>query len=206
MKLFKKTFLSLMISSLSLGYAQAKGAGTVGGLILEEPAGADAAALGEAFTAKTDAISAFSYNPASLGSLKTGQASFMYEKGLADDAYGHFMLGSPSKIGHLGLSVGYYDAGKFNLTEENLKTTEVSAQKDLKIAAGYSNKLGAMNWGFANILSTATMKSTRRRICSRDFATIAKSSGRASRKFASRATFRRRSNSSMPGTPSARPG
>ena len=76
----------------------------MGGLSLLEPTGARAASLGEAFSAMTNDITAFGYNPASLGSLETGQASFMYEKGLAEDSYGHFLIGTPSQKGSgLGL-------------------------------------------------------------------------------------------------------
>ena len=72
----------------------------------------------------------------------------MYEKGLADDAYGHFMVGSPFKTGSWGLSFGYYNGGSFELTDENLDTRNVTAQTDMTASLGYANHIGNMNWGF----------------------------------------------------------
>jgi LysM repeat protein len=148
MKTFKKVMISISLSILGLGQANAKGAGSTGALTLMEPSTARSAALGEAFTAVNNDIGAFHYNPASLNSLESGQASFMYEKGLADDAYGHFLIGAPSKMGSFGLSVGYYNAGKFELTDEDLNIREVNAQTDMTASLGYSSHLGSMNWGF----------------------------------------------------------
>src|SRR4051812_34477585 len=78
-----KSLLIIVLASLAIvPSAHAKGAGTSGGLTLLEPFGARPAALGEAFSAATNDIAAFGYNPASLRSLNTGQASFMYQNGL----------------------------------------------------------------------------------------------------------------------------
>src|SRR5690242_13966416 len=78
MKSFKN-ILSLMVAIIiiTVGKVQAGGTGTSGGLTLLEPSGARPAALGEAFTAATNDIAGFDYNPASLKSLESGQASFM---------------------------------------------------------------------------------------------------------------------------------
>jgi len=124
------------------------GAGTVGGLTLLEPFGARPAALGEAFSAVTNDLSAFGYNPASLKSLERGQASFMYQKGMAEDSYGQFSIGGPLKRSGLGLSVGYYDAGSMDLVEEDGGTSRtVTAQKDLLVSLGYAREMGGITYG-----------------------------------------------------------
>ena len=142
-----KSALSLILTFVFVGTAAAKGAGTVGALSLLEPTGARPAAMGEAFTAAQNDISAFGYNPASLKSLDNGQASFMYQKGIAEDSYGHFAIGAPMRNGSLGLSLGYYNAGNFELTDGNLKTRTVNAQTDMTLGLGYAHKMGNMSFG-----------------------------------------------------------
>src|SRR6185436_12092697 len=71
MKFFKKTLFNIGVSMLTLGQLIAGGAGTSGGPTLTEPFGARPASLGEAFTAVTNDISAFGYNPASLKGLES---------------------------------------------------------------------------------------------------------------------------------------
>src|SRR5687767_928652 len=86
----------LLASLIALtGTLHAKGTGTSGGLTLIESPSARASSMGEAFSAMTNDISAFGYNPASLQSLEHGQASFMYQQGLVEDAFGQFMIGGP---------------------------------------------------------------------------------------------------------------
>ena len=138
------------ITLISVGNIFADGgAGTVGGLSFTEPAGARAASLGEAFTAATNDVTALHYNPSSLGSLQSGQASFMYQKGLADDAYGRFIIGSPSKLGNWGLSLGYYNSGAIALQRTDTGPTEnVTAQKDLTMGLSYAHQLiGSTSFG-----------------------------------------------------------
>src|SRR5437879_3887000 len=109
-------FLSVTMTLFSFGKIQADGgAGTVGGLTLLEPAGARPASMGEAFTAATNDISAMNYNAASLKSLESGQANFTYQKGLADDSYGHFMIGAPIQQGTLRLSLDDHNPGSIQV-------------------------------------------------------------------------------------------
>ena len=148
MKNFKYIVISVFLTLLGAHNVVAGGgAGTAGGLSFLEPPGARPAAMGEAFTAVTNDLSAFGYNPASLQSLQSGQAAFMYQKGMADDAYGHFMIGGPMKSGSLGLAVGYYNAGSMDLTDENLNTRTVNAQTDLTVSLGYARKIGNTSAG-----------------------------------------------------------
>ncbi len=142
-----RCLLSLLVVSAFAGNAAAKGAGTVGALTLLEPSGARPAALGEAFSAAENDIAAFGYNPASLNSLENGQASFMYQKGLAEDSYGHFAIGAPMKNGGFGLSIGYYNGGDFELTDENLNTKTVNAQTDMTVGLGYARQMGNISMG-----------------------------------------------------------
>lgn len=119
---------------------------TEAGLTLLEAAGARSAALGEAFSAVTNDIEAFAYNPASLDSLKNGHASFLYQKGLVDDTYGQLLFGMPGKAGSLGLSVGYYNAGDVDLFD-GVNQRTVNAQTDLTVGLGFARKVGSVSLG-----------------------------------------------------------
>ncbi len=135
--------LKLAILTLFLT-TQVKAAGVTSGDTLLEPMSARASAMGEAFTAVSDDIAAFGYNPASLKTLSSGQISLMYEKGLADDSYGQFMIGSKG----MGLSLGYYDGGSVTLFD-GINEKTVTAKKDLTASLGYSVNLGNMSVGVA---------------------------------------------------------
>lgn len=120
---------------------------TQSALTLLEPPSARAAALGEAFTAGTDDIGVFHYNPASLTTLKSSQASFLYKQGVADDTYGHFSIGTPRTAGGLGLSVGYYNAGTAEVFDGTTQR-KVTAQKDLAVGFGLAHRWGRVSLGW----------------------------------------------------------
>jgi hypothetical protein len=121
---------------------------TEAGLTLLEAPAARPAALGEAFTAAPDDVSAFIYNPATLGMLNRGHASFLFQRGLYDDSYGQFIFGQPLKGFGFGLSVGYYDGGSF-LFSEGKTTRMVNAQRDIALNLGLAKRLGPVNLGVA---------------------------------------------------------
>jgi hypothetical protein len=125
----------LTVAFLAVSYAHASNIGTSGGLTLLEPSGARAAALGTAFSAMENDIGALQYNPASLQSLQQAHASFMYQKGVFEDAYSYFSVGGPVGRGSLGLSVGYYNSGDMRLIDDTGERT-VTAQSDLHVALG----------------------------------------------------------------------
>ncbi len=136
----------LLLQAPTLLYAQK--AGTSTGVTLLEKPGARPVALGEAYSANANDITGFAYNPASLESLKSGQASFFYRTGMADDAYGQFLIGSPIKDGSVGFSVGYFDGGKINLYD-GVTRRSVTVQRDLAVALGYSLYIGNVDFGFS---------------------------------------------------------
>lgn len=147
MKASKVTsFLTLVLTTIGISTLYAGGVGTSGGLTLLEASGARASSLGEAFTGMNNDIAAFGYNPASLSTLSSGQASFLYEKGMAEDSYGQFMIGSPMKKSAMGLSVGYYNGGTIDLYD-NGTSRSVTAQKDLSVALGYSRNFNGLSIG-----------------------------------------------------------
>jgi len=115
---------------------------TAGQTLLQAPSGR-AAALAEAYSAMTDDVAAMNYNPASLNSLQESQASFLYQKGLADDSYGNFMMGTPLSQGTLGFNFGYYNAGTFDYFD-GTKVNALQAKRDLTASLGYA--IGGHRW------------------------------------------------------------
>src|SRR5262249_42958162 len=111
----------------------------------------------------------FGYNPASLKTLKTGQASFLYQKGLVEDSYGHFMIGSPMRNGSLGLSVGYYNGGSIDLYDGVTQRT-VTAQRDMTMALGYAHNIGNVSVGMTGkYLSSELIESAKATAYAADF-------------------------------------
>lgn len=121
---------------------------TEAGLTLLEVPSARPAALGEAYTAATNDISAFAYNPSSLHSLKEGQASFLFQRGVADDSYAHLMAGFPLKKSHVAFSVGYYDGGDISIYDGFIRR-DVTVQRDMTAAVGVARQYKSVSWGLA---------------------------------------------------------
>jgi hypothetical protein len=96
--------------------------------------------------AASNDIATLAYNPASLGTMKGGQASFLYQKGFIDDSYGQFLVGSSSRHGGFGLSVGYYDAGTFDMSTGGAQRS-VTAQRDLVFALSTARNVGPVSIG-----------------------------------------------------------
>lgn len=148
------TKMSLLIT-ISLGAAPLMAANRSGALSFLEKSDAKYASLGEAGTAATNDVAVMNYNPAGLGTLRTGQASFMFQKGLTEDAFGRFMVGTPTRRGAMALSVGYYDAGSVEL-DDGTAVRELSAQKDYMVALGFARNVGGAALG----LNAKVLRST----------------------------------------------
>ncbi len=143
----KKWTVLLGLAALSFASLEAATQTEAALSLLEAPT-ARPAALGEALTAATDDVAAFSYNPASLATLRKGHASFLYHKGINDDAFGQFLVGRPAKKNGLGLSVGYYDGGDIEIADGNT-TSVVKAQRDLVLSLGMARHFGRFTAGTA---------------------------------------------------------
>lgn len=139
----------------------AKGAGSSAGLTLIEAPSARATSMGQAFSAMTDDIAAFAYNPATLKSMKSGQASFLYQKDVTENTFGRLMMGAPTKSGTVGVSLGYFNAGTIDLYD-GVTERSVNAQTDLALHLGYARALGNLEVGFAvKYLSSTLIESAK---------------------------------------------
>jgi len=128
-----------LVVSLSSGL-WAKGAGTSGGVILEEPFGARACGMAEAYTAVGGEIGVLHYNPASLISLPNREASFIYQRGLADDSFMSLLYGQPTRVGVFAGAFLYYTVGDIELIDLDGNEWTVKAEQDFLVMAGFARE------------------------------------------------------------------
>jgi len=130
------TFLVVVLAS----GLWAKGAGTSGAIVLEEPLGARACGMGEAYTAVKGEIDVLHYNPASLISLPNRQASFSYQRGLVDDNFISLLYGQPTHLGVFGGAFSYYTAGDIELIDLDGNEWTAKAKQDYVIVASFARE------------------------------------------------------------------
>jgi len=118
----------------------AKGAGTSGAIVLDQPVGARASGMAEAYTAVGGEIGVIHYNPAGLISLSSREVSFSYQRGLADDNFMSLLYGQPTRIGVLGGAFTYYTAGDIELIDLDGNESTVKAEQDFVVVAGLARK------------------------------------------------------------------
>jgi len=120
-------------------------AATAGTTFLEAPS-ARASGLGEALTALGNDAAAYWYNPASLSTLESSQATFLYQRGSFDDSYGSMLVGAPMGWGGAGLSASFYDGGEMPLIDGTVNRT-VSAQRDWTVNLGLAGRWDRFSYG-----------------------------------------------------------
>lgn len=121
--------------------------GASSALILLRPVTARALALSGALTSDSDDISAFAYNPATLATLKRGDAAALYEKGMADDRFSALSFGTPLRRNvAVGASAAYYDGGTFDLFD-GVNHRNVDAKRDLVVSLGAARQLSRISAG-----------------------------------------------------------
>jgi long-subunit fatty acid transport protein len=127
MKIRQISLLALQCACvLSLStLAFADSAGTAAFSFLNIPVGARATAMGQAFTSVTNDVQGLAYNPASLATLVSHQASFQHLSYVEDInqeavAYGH--AGRQEGLSW-GFFANYFKVGKITRTEATLDTT-----------------------------------------------------------------------------------
>ncbi len=131
------------------------------GLTLLESPSARASALGEAFTAANNDVSAQTYNPASLATLAFPQASLLYKKGLSDDAFGQVLYGAATPHHALGISIGYYNGGDVELFD-GVSARTVTAQKDLMAGLSYARSVGGFKAGVSGKYLSSELAESRK--------------------------------------------
>jgi long-subunit fatty acid transport protein len=134
----KKTFLTIAIGLAATGVlATANAAGTASAQFLKLGAGARAAAMGEAFTAVSDDVTATYWNPAGLTQLRAAEAELMHNAGLVNTQY-QFLAGAMPTQGDwtFGASLYRMDYGSMD-RYDNADVKDGSFQAG-SLAVGFS--------------------------------------------------------------------
>lgn len=152
----KSLFLLIIIGMVSR--AQASGQ-TQSALTLIEPSGARTASLGEAASALSDDVTAIAYNPSLLQTMKSGQVSLLYQRGLSNDGYGRLAIGMPGSKFSWGFSLGYYDSGSINVFDGSTARS-VDGQKDLTAGFSLSKSFDAVSFGLTGKYISTTLAQT----------------------------------------------
>jgi hypothetical protein len=102
--------------------------------------GARSAAMAGSFVSITDDPSVIFYNPAGLGTLTSGQASFGFLKHLLDINSGYAAYGQPFRDwGWFGVGISYINYGSFTQTDEVGNNLGTFHANELALLGGYSN-------------------------------------------------------------------
>jgi len=136
----KTIVVGILLVLLLASSLWAKGAGTSGAIVLEQPVGARACGMAEAYTAVGGDIGVLHYNPAGLISLTRREASFTYQRGLADDNFMSLLYGQPTRIGVFGGAFSYYAAGDIELIDLDGNESTVKAEEDFLVVVGFARK------------------------------------------------------------------
>ncbi|HQY20839.1 MAG TPA: type IX secretion system protein PorQ [Ignavibacteria bacterium] len=102
--------------------------------------GARASALGGSFVTNTNDVNGLFYNPASLSTITTSQASIGFYKYLLDINSGNLAYGQKFKDeGYFGGTVKYFNYGSFTKKDASANDLGTFNANDLAVTLGYSN-------------------------------------------------------------------
>lgn len=153
--------------------------GTTGGILLREPFGARAFAMGQAYSALGDDVFGLAYNPALLSRLNQSQIATQFAQSLAGTQLGFVGIASPLSPRHaMGLNVAYLDTGKAPFYDINgSETGQLQAQRDISASLGYSRRIdlvgGRLHLGAAGkVLNSVLVEQVRATAFASDIGTV----------------------------------
>lgn len=152
----------ICLPTLSYGaFLSTKEKGTTSAQFLRLPAGARAAAMGEAFTASANNALALYWNPAGLNSMSAPRSvHFMHAFYVETISFGYlgYAMRLPGNWGNAGAGVQYLNAGSIDRTDENGNSLGSYAPKDQAVILGWAKTLLGLPAGlsFKSISSKIT--------------------------------------------------
>lgn len=139
--------LALLPGMLALGAWNYAAASPSGAPTLQNLIGGRAGGMAEAFSTIGNDVTAWPYNPATLASLKGGQAATTFSRGFASDYFSTLSYAQPTSFGTFAGSFGYYDTGSEKLYGSDGSEFNVHLQRDILGAVSYAASLGAAAFG-----------------------------------------------------------
>jgi len=137
----KAIILSTFLIALPANLLWAGGAGIPGAVVLEHPVGARASGMAEAYTAVGGEIGVLHYNPAGLISLPGREASFTYQRGLAEDSFMGLLYGQPTRLGVFAGGFFYYTVGEMELIDLDGNEWSVKGEQDFAVVGSFARRL-----------------------------------------------------------------
>ncbi|MBN2407292.1 MAG: PorV/PorQ family protein [Elusimicrobia bacterium] len=140
---FSRISLNLVIAAMflcpSLLFSDT---GVTGAETLNRRVNARVSAMGEACTSMPDGLDVIGCNPAGISYVKDRQASLSGMKGFTEGEYfSALSFGSPVRTGSIAFGISYYTGGTINLIDSSWNETDVSAQRDYLLSAGYGRQI-----------------------------------------------------------------
>lgn len=138
-----KKFIIIYLFSIGCMFSQSK-VGSTAAPFLNVAIGARPIAMGGAFSATANDVSALFWNPAGVSRINGSEALFSYSNWFADINYNWSGAAiNLSDMGTLGLSVTYLDYGKMEVTtlSEQDGTGQMFEATDLALALSYAYNL-----------------------------------------------------------------
>ncbi|MFH2201968.1 MAG: PorV/PorQ family protein [Elusimicrobiota bacterium] len=128
--------MTLRLTAIIVLFALPAGAesGRTAAPFLQRPMGAQAAAMGTAFTAVQDRADSLQYNPAAAGTLTKKTFTSSYMKGLGGATHGYFVYAHPTALATFSASLLYFNAGRIYLNLSDGTQTTVTAEENTAYA------------------------------------------------------------------------
>lgn len=116
--------------------------GRTAAVFLQRTLGAQAAGMGNAFTAVRGRPDSLQFNPAAAATLERKTVTTTYLKGFGGTTHGFLGYAHPSRFGALSASLLYFNAGVINLNLSDGTRGQVTAEEDFAASFGYARRLG----------------------------------------------------------------
>jgi long-subunit fatty acid transport protein len=149
--MYKKIFVILLIlSQISLLYANTDSIGTTAMDFLKISRSVKAESVGDALTASLEST-ALNINPASIARISQIEINFFSLNYVEDIKYHNIFMVMPTSLGNLGMEAGYIDLGgqtRTTFTNKTGSNADMFGNNGYQVMGVYANSVADFNFGF----------------------------------------------------------